>query len=284
MRLREELLSLLKGEELDSASQESAIANLLNFNPIEVESKLNGANPDIYARLEQEALSTPFADYYQILLDLEASKTLVDLGAGYCKATLLSQALGMAKDCISLEISPERVGYAQELLKKLGVSSQSAKVFDLLKEPIPIVDAYFLYLPLGPLVFRPIQEVLEKGHQCAFYVVESHGDLLDFFHALPKWFTFEKTLPGQAKRHKEGIHKFRFHPRPIERFQVNSPEVFYWLVRNQEASVSLLKESGEVRVKASSLIPILYNGRMLLECSEIRRIVDFDQVKIARLY
>lgn len=283
--LRSRLIGILEDPGLGLAAKEARINSLLGFDPTEPEKNIHDDNPDLYAGLPEEALSTPFEDYYRILRDLGPGDTLVDLGAGYGKGSLLCEAIGFDRACLSLELSSERVGYSKKIADIHGLNAQCFQRFDLRQQPLPPANAYFVYLPLGELVIRPIEALLKSKSSCVFYVAESHGDLIDFFLALPEWFELEKMMESRALRHRPGIYKFHFTPKTVSVSEPNGPGVIYYLVENWSGNPKIVieKESGRVEVGANSLIPIKYNGQVALECLELKRIVDFERVRIASL-
>lgn len=284
MGLKEKLEALLNDASLDPGKREEQAARLLGYRPGPAERELKAGDEHIYAGLDERALSTPFKDYHAVFSDMKQG-VLVDLGAGYCKGTLLSEALAGQAKCLSLELSAIRTRAAKSFLGALNLSAQNVRNFDLRNDPLPPGRAYFLYLPLGELVFRPLWQLLRAGKETDLYVAESHGDLLDFFLCLKRWFRLEKILPSEAVRHREGIYKFRFTPRKVETARINSPEIIYLLIQRwrHNPRVELEKENQIVSVSARSLLPIKYNGKMCLECLELKRIVDFRQVRVARL-
>lgn len=281
--LRNRLESVLNNESLGAGERETEVSSLLGFKAGQAETLIQSTENALYRGLPDEALSTPFKDYHSILCDLDQGDILIDLGAGYCKGSLLAETLGMGRKCVSLELSPERAGAGSACLGSLGLESDTIRVFDLLRDPLPLERAYYVYLPLGGLIFRPIEALLKAGRSCWFYVSESHGDVLDFFDHLSGWFRPAGHLPGEAQRHKPGIHKYYFSPTDAGKEISNDADLAYFLVRNWSRNpvIELEKESGRVGVSAQSLIPLRYNGEMRFECLEIKRIVDFENVRVA---
>lgn len=282
MGLRDSLIRALESDSLSAPAREKIISDILHYNPALAESLVLSEDPALYSGLEESALSTPFFDYYQVLTDLGPHERLVDLGAGHCKGTLLGEAVGLEGKCLSLELSKDRSNNALDTLKKLGLASQSIRSFDIRQDPLPASQAYFIYLPLGPLIFRPIQTLLKRQEAARFYVVESHGDMLDFFNSMPKWFEHKKMLPSEGPRHKAGVHVYEFLPIKVEVSSFNGPEFIYHFVENYDelARIFLKKESGEVEVQMKDLLPLKYNGRPCFECLSLKRVVDYQNVII----
>ena len=263
--------------------KEEAISKFFGLNHSMAEESVSTSEPNLYRNLMAEAFSTPFEDYHSIFNDLPEGERLVDLGAGYGKGTLLAEGLGLSGRCLSLEIDPDRVKHAKKLARNSGLDEKLFQLFDLTKEAIPLSDSYLVYLPLGELIFQPIERLLMKKHSCVFYVVESHGDLVDFFENAPLWFKLDSILPSRSKRHREGIFKFRFTPQEFKGELENSYNAIYWLVQewSKKRPVLLKKESGQEIVCSSSLLPIKYNKQMAFECFHLKRIVDFKNVQIS---
>ncbi len=284
MGLRISLLKALEKQDISASDREKILSKLLNYSPEWAESQLETGEEALYAGIQEAALSTPFYDYYQVLLDLRPGERLVDLGGGHCKGSLLSAALGRSSDCLSLEISSKRIEGARRTLSSLGLESSGVLKFNILRDRLPLVEAYFVYLPLGELIYRPIQQLLKNERSARFYVVESHGDMLDFFDSLSKWFRPLKVIPSEGQRHKSGVSVYQFEPRSVQVEDLNSPDFLYEFVFkfSKERQVRLKKESGEINVKMKDLLPLLYNGQMSFECLSLKRIVDYQNVRYRR--
>lgn len=283
--LKNNLLEILTNNSLKASEMEALCSKAMCYSPEKAEMLVPRENSELYGGLEEQALSTPFKDYFTILNDLSAKDSLVDMGAGYCKGEVLALALESKVSVRSLEVSPERLEYAQKWATQLNLDFKSNETFDILSRELPLADAYFVYLPLGALILKPLERLLragEKGHSFCLYVVESHGDMFDFFEGLSHWFKLEKVLPASAQRHRSGIRKYRFTSSPFEVGNINSPEFIYELVANyaENPKVSLIKEGVGVEVELRSLLPIKYNRKLMFECLELKRIVDFVNIKI----
>lgn len=285
MGLQKSLLETLEDDSLSGLEREQKITKLLQYRPAWAEAQIHSKDPNIYQGTSETALSTPFYDYYQILKDLDDTESLADLGAGHCKGSLLSEAIGKSGKCDSYEVSIERLKGARRTAHQLGLSSDSIRELDLLRDELPIAQCYFIYLPLGELIYRPIQRLLKAKRKARFYVVESHGDLIDFFSSMPKWFTLIKVLPSEGQRHRKGIYVYEFGPCSIEMMDPNSSGFIYTFVSeySEDREVLLKKESGQQAVKMKELLPLWYNGQMCFECLSLKRIVDFQNVLIVGL-
>lgn len=169
----------------------------------------------VYSNHLQEALLTSYLDYHQIFTDLKTG-TILDLGAGYCRGTLLSEVGDYAVNCISVELIENRVKSAREYLVENKLSSQLINQVDILDKNfiLPDVDSVYLYLPTGDILNVFLKLILE-GHleNKTIYAVESHGDFietLDFYHEF-----FEKrpsSLKTSIQRHDSAIYKYKIRP------------------------------------------------------------------------
>lgn len=242
--------------------------------------------PDLYVGLSQEAFATPFVDYAQMFHDLDDQSVMADLGAGYARGSFVFQELARrsSKDvrCISLEVDLPRITKAIELANSLNFETQDFIAFDLLKQNVPLVQAYYIYLPLGPLIFKTLSYLLRQKRSCLLYVTESHGDVIDFFLSLGRWTKHLSTLESCAIRHRPGIYKFLFSPCEIAAVKENSYEMIYWILQNYggEKKLRLVKESGEYAIDFDDLLPLYYANEMRFESIMHKRIIDFCHVKL----
>ena len=112
------------------------------------ESNLITIDDDLYPGLDDSALLTSYLDYFQIHEDLPLNETLVDLGAGYCRGSLLFDALGKNR-CISIEVAANRVVGAQKIVPEdIIIADMISPDFD-----IPDSNFYFIYLPVSKVLY-----------------------------------------------------------------------------------------------------------------------------------
>jgi hypothetical protein len=255
-------------KEIPNKDKESQIATLLSFRPPREEP----CNDEYYSGLPQEALSTSFLDYYTIYKDLKGD--LVDYGAGYCKGTLLFKLLG-EKNCFSYEVLKNRVDYTKKLIDDLKLKSDQLYSYDLLKEEIPLADNYLVYLPLGSLIFRLMNALYKSGRPVTFYVIESHGDVLNYLHAL-NCMKLEKVMSSFSKRHIDGIHKFIFDPKAVKDTLYSR----YFTQYDFDKSYKIKEEDRHSRFNFSKSLPIFYNESSCIEMFEHKRILDNRVIKL----
>lgn len=132
--------------------------------------------------LTADALYTSFADYYTLLTHplIRPGDTLVDLGAGVGKATLLARTLNLDLSVLSLEYVRERHLAGVQALERLQLPTHEMICCDLMTTPVPVADHYFIYLPTGVLLAKILAELRERAQTHSFFVwvIESHGDLI----------------------------------------------------------------------------------------------------------
>lgn len=197
------------------------------FNIISKEDLVDSSKEDLYANVDMRALSTSYVDYYQIFCDLGFDKTLVDLGAGYCRGTLLAGILN--RNCLSVEIDKNRSLLAKQ------VHPTKVLNWDLGKKDIPKADAYFIYLPWGGVTNNILRSIYKENRSCLIYIIESHGDFIENL-SLYKEFKVESHLVASSKRHDTKIYKYRFTPSKtysliqMEDYK-NKNEFPYWLLK-----------------------------------------------------
>jgi len=171
------------------------------------EKEILSTNEDLYIGLESGALLTSYLDYYQILNDLELGQILVDIGAGYCRGSLLS------KDCISVEVVAERVLTAKSSLLNLDRDPSCIIQADLLDPNyrLPRGDAYFLYVPTGNLLNSFLRKCIEQNITALFYVIESHGDFNTILSVYQEFIQeLDSKLQCSLPRHDSTIRKYQF--------------------------------------------------------------------------
>ena len=99
---------------------------------------------DEYIGLNSKALLTSYIDYYQVLSDIPRGETLLDLGSGLSRGTLLATKLKLCR-CISIESYFPRVQMAKNALKKINGILEDIQHENLLNIKIPKVYGYYLY-------------------------------------------------------------------------------------------------------------------------------------------
>jgi hypothetical protein len=134
-------------------------------------------------------------------------EVLVDLGAGYCRGTLLSSVFTNFCKCISYEFVEERARRASEFLKTDNVII----IADLNKEKLREEYAYYLYFPRGNVLNEIIKKLyaLAQRQKVTLYVCESHGDVLEYLDAL-MLLERQEEFPAALPRHYDNIVAYKF--------------------------------------------------------------------------
>ena len=158
------------------------------------------ADEAFYHGIERRALLTSYLDYYRILKDIPKGETLIDLGAGYCRGTLLSEYLNLSR-CISIELDQLKTKQAKEFNGSGDIICTS--ILDFNHEPY---NYFFLYFPVNDVLIEFIKKILLRSRNAVFYLIESHGDLVDLFLSFDS-FNLESKLPLSSQRHKDHIYK-----------------------------------------------------------------------------
>jgi hypothetical protein len=255
-------------QSISHKEKESQLAALFSYKPPKEEVK-----DDIYySGLEDEALSTSFCDYYTIYQDLEGN--LIDYGAGYCKGSLLFQALGH-KQCMSYEVLSTRINYAKECLRKNNLSLEYIFKRDLLTGPVPIGKNYLIYQPLGKLFFRLLNHLLMIKQNTFFYIIESHGDVLTYLDNL-KCFEKLNEFDSQSLRHVAGVHKYLFKPSEINDCLYSR---FFTRLGIDEMYVAY-DDKQEFEFNLEEALPIFYNSSPCIELLTHKRILDNKIIKL----
>ncbi len=164
--------------------------------------------------ISSEALYTTYKDFFQIYLDVKKRgiQSFADLGAGNGRSKLLFDLLKAPFQTTTYEFVPERVQATKEAYSALQLPDhKNIKEMNLLEEALPDHDAYFLYLPVGATLDHLVEELknLSISRDRFLYVIESHGDLLNY---LKKSFTtleLLKSIPLNSKRHDPHLHVFQ---------------------------------------------------------------------------
>lgn len=170
----------------------------------EIETKISGSylqNESYVGHgLTADALYTSFADYYTLLTHplVKAGDTIVDLGAGVGKGTLLARSLNLDLTVLSLEYVRERHEAGLQALKQLKLPHHEMICCDLMTTPVPAADHYFIYLPTGILLTKILAQLKQRAQNHSFlvWVIESHGDLIP---TLQNFAPFLRLNPEQIK-------------------------------------------------------------------------------------
>ena len=181
------------------------------FFDIHYDNSLNTLDESLYPMIESDALLTSYLDYYQILKDLDQNAFLMDVGAGYCRGSLISSLLHLPR-CISVEMVAERTKWADNWIHKNQENSERLiKNQDLRESKLEYAPAYYFYFPRGKLfdeLLKQIFNYVDQGKTVYLYICESHGDMLPYlesFQRVEEVDRFKSHLP----RHSPDIVKYK---------------------------------------------------------------------------
>ncbi|MCF8058886.1 MAG: hypothetical protein K9K67_06305 [Bacteriovoracaceae bacterium] len=156
------------------------------------------------------ALFTGYQDFLSIHDDLIKRNltSIGDLGAGNCRSKILFDFLKAPFQTFAYEFVPERVTAAINCYQKLSLSDVDTIIqADLKTHELPLLDAYFIYLPVGKTLKKIIQQlkVLSTQKPLTLYVIESHGDLLNYLEDQLCALERVGELPLKGVRHYPNI-------------------------------------------------------------------------------
>ena len=198
------LLEILNSD-LPSEEVNKKLDQFFGIDPIAIENSFQTEEKDETYRglfLNPEALFTSYKDYQNILETLQENETLVDIGAGIGRGSLIAPSLN--RKCLSLEVVKERI-------KASNANNQEDLIhIDLLKEPLPQANAYFLYQPVGNFLFHILGQLLRFSAQrkIKLFVIESHGDLIPFLSSSGPWLELKEKRPLVSERHDQSLYVF----------------------------------------------------------------------------
>lgn len=172
------------------------------------------SNADIntknYSELSNEALSTSYFDFFTVLNDLDTNETLVDLGSGFCRGSLLANILDLPVECLSVEIEAERIKPAQKICNGTIIN---ADIMTTDFELPQTTTAIFLYMPAGLMFARIIQLLLSFNREVKVYVIESHGQMIESIDYFPELFRNKCIISSTIiERHDCNIYRYQFIP------------------------------------------------------------------------
>lgn len=256
------------------------------------EDPITSDDEPIYRGLTQEALLTSYLDYHQIFNDMQKGQTLVDLGAGYCRGSLLAANDSYNIKCISIEVAKSRAQFAINYL-----AGQNIILGDLTDQnfEIPKCHAMFIYIPTGLILNKILEKFIYNGTEGAtLYVIESHGDFIDNLRFYQDMLFEEVSLMKTSiQRHDPKIYKFKLIGLDRVREKMDNIQksdyyekilLPYWLLKYSEVDTIVKVQSKVVgsstprfwkaNLKNSQLTR--YNGEYALQLQSPNRILQLD--------
>lgn len=163
-----------------------------------------------------EALYTSYQDLLTIRQDLmeRGLKDFADLGAGNCRSKILFDYLESPFKSTAYEFVPERIEEAintyQQLDLKDAASFIEADLKDCSLDTLGAHDAFFIYLPVGPTLEKLVERFKELSldKKLTLYVIESHGDLIDYLQDHLKPLRVLTKLELSSQRHLPELYVF----------------------------------------------------------------------------
>lgn len=164
-----------------------------------------------------DALYTDYRDFASLYDSLIESKinSFCDLGSGIGRSKLLFDHWEAPFQSYALEFVKERHDEGLRVHQSLALQFPEGFINANLKEEAPpLCDAYFIYLPVGDVLFATLKNILHQHREksALFYVIESHGDLISYLEmALPNLIKREE-IPLTGKRHSTSMHVYSLPP------------------------------------------------------------------------
>ena len=178
---------------------------------------------------------------------------LVDLGAGYCRGSLLSSALGLAT-CVSYEFVPERTKQAVHFLGE----NENIKTLNLLTAKIKEAYGYFLYFPRGrvlDIILKKLYDISLK-REVHLFVCESHGDVLEYLYSLGL-FIQKEEFRAALPRHYKNIVQFKFIKQNFDLIDWRQNLALWMLFKKEKNQIFLINYySHNVKSNVKWVVPI----------------------------
>lgn len=161
-------LDYIKSEDFDAA--ESLIAEDI----FAVEDLMDEYTEEDFEKIEAhwsavntgDSISTPFFVLNEIskIMNFKPGSTIIDLGSGHGKPSLLFGALNPEVKVVGYEIVPEKVFGSIESAKRLGVTNLDFLQQDLSDEDfkLPLADYYYSFNPVNEEVAVHLAEQIKK--------------------------------------------------------------------------------------------------------------------------
>lgn len=163
-----------------------------------------------------DALYTSYQDLLMIRQDLMERnlKDFGDLGAGNCRSKILFDYLESPFKSTAYEFVPERIKEAKATYQQLGLKEAHHFIEGDLKDcslaTLEAHDAFFIYLPVGPTLEKLVEKFKELSlhKKLILYVIESHGDLIDYLQDHLEPLRVLKKLELSSQRHIPELYVF----------------------------------------------------------------------------
>lgn len=232
-----------------------------------------------YQGLDPRALYTSREDFLAIFSHQLITGTFVDLGCGTGEGCLLYHYLHPDRHAIGVDFEASRIIAGLKIKEELKLSQVSLLHQDLLQDPLPKGDTYFLYFPTGMVLDRVLHELYYAGRFFRLVAIESHGDLFPRL-AKENWLRAVAEIPLTSARHQPFARVF-------ERTEtVRSEELLphtlsfqeqYLLI--QEDHYAWLGESLGLEWSFEDRFELLVPPRSI-HWHQVKEILSFDQIPV----
>lgn len=240
---------------------------------------------EAYIGLEHAALSTSYVDYYNILTSLGDDKVIVDVGAGFCRGTLLSEFLSL-NQCISIELLESRCLPARLFLKENHLNENLVKTQDIESiSALPVANAYYFYFHKGKLFYEVLNKIIGsvEGGDTLLYICESHGDVIEFIDSMPSLFNANTQIPVSLPRHNDYIHSYSINGTNSDHFTWKENLNEWYLINHTknliiefEFTHKVLKKTMTRYIPITQLDLVFYIDSWCLEHSPTERILNVN--------
>lgn len=153
-----------------------------------------------YPESSFEALYTSPEDLLTIFHSGLVGGSFADLGCGFGMAPILYGMIFPDRESLGVEFEKSRLERGESFLRENDLPNVNFRADNLLTDPIPEADTYFLYFPTGPVLDRILCELYSMKNSFRLVAIESHGDLLPRL-GLENWLTLLGEIPLKTKRH-----------------------------------------------------------------------------------
>lgn len=177
-----------------------------------IESQNEQLQDHFYPGLNPEALYTSFIDYDTLFNALPCTvQHVCDLGAGVGKLAPIWKSLRPQGQVTLIEYVPSRARAAQEMVSRLALENVTVKQEDILENPIPSADAYFIYLPVNKILEKILSDLRNLKKEFYLIAIESHGSLFDRLDDFTNLKLIQKIELDSA-RHSRFGHIYYYSP------------------------------------------------------------------------
>ncbi len=159
------------------------------------------------AEIDPRALCTDPQDVAAICADSSIQGKWIDLGSGFGHTVLTYAQLFPGRLALGLELDSSRVNASRNSALSHHLTNAEFLTHNLLTDPLPVGENYFLYFPQGHVLDRILSE-LARVRAFNLIVIESNGDLFPRLDR-EEWLTIEREIPLSGKRHSPCARIYR---------------------------------------------------------------------------